>query len=100
MFHRNRVIQIRRGTAMEELYHVKTAENPSDIGTRPDKVTLQDVGPDSMWENGTEWMHGNIPEAVDAGILISAQDLRLNKDEEEEYSRGMVFDSRVPEVIT
>ena len=46
MFHRNRVIQIRRGTAMEEIYHVTTAENPSDIGTRPDKVTLQDVGQD------------------------------------------------------
>ena len=27
-------------------------------------------------------------------------DLRLNKDEEEEYSRGMVFDNQVPEERT
>ena len=33
MFHRNRVIQISRGTTLEDLYHVKTSENPSDIGT-------------------------------------------------------------------
>ena len=59
-----------RETAMEELHHVKTAENPGDIGTRPDNVTLQDVGPDSMRENGTKWMHGNIPGAVHTGTLM------------------------------
>lgn len=100
MFHRNRVIQIRRGTSLEELYHVKTSENPSDIGTRPSKVTIQDVGPDSMWENGTDWMHGDISDAVQDGILIPAQELRLNKENEEEFSRGLIFDSQIPEVIT
>ena len=100
MFHRNRVIQIRRGTALEDLYHVKTSENPSDIGSRPDKVSVNDVGPNSRWENGCTWMQDEIPEAVSSGILIPAQSLRLSRDEEEEYSKGLVFDSQIPEVIT
>ena len=100
MFHRNRVVQIRRGTALDELYHVKTSENPSDIGTRPEKVSISDVGPDSMWENGCTWMRGTISQALEDGILVSAQDLRLNKDDQEEYSKGLVFDSQIPEVLT
>ena len=46
MFHRNRVIQIRRLTELDSLYRVRTDQNPSAIGTRPDKVSLDDVGPD------------------------------------------------------
>ena len=37
MFHRNRVIQIRRGSDMSCLYHVVTEENLADLGTRPEK---------------------------------------------------------------
>ena len=56
MYHRNRVIQIRRGTELDNLYHVTSSQNPADIGTRPNKVTLDDVGPNSKWENGEDWM--------------------------------------------
>ena len=52
MYHRNRVIQIRRGTQLEQIYHVTSSQNPADIGTRPSKLTLEDVGPDSKWEHG------------------------------------------------
>ena len=45
LFHRNRVVQIRRGTDLENCYHVKTEENPCDLGTRPGKVTMEDVAP-------------------------------------------------------
>ena len=51
MFHRNSVIQIRRGSSLDHLYHVVTEENLADVGTRPEKVKLTDVGPDSEWEN-------------------------------------------------
>ena len=100
MFHRNRVIQIRRGTNMDELYHVKTDENPSDIGTRPEKVAIDDVGPDSVWENGEPWMRGDITTAVDNGTLKPASQLRLGKESQEEYSKGLLFDSQIPEIIT
>ena len=100
MFHRNRVIQIRRGTMLEELYHVRSEANPADIGTRPDKVAIDDVGPTSTWENGEPWMTGDIGDAVDAEILKPATELRLNREHEEEFSKGLLFDSPIPEVIT
>ena len=38
IWHRNRVIQIRRGTELDNLYHVGTDHNVADVGTRADKV--------------------------------------------------------------
>ena len=52
IFHRNRVNQIKRSVEAKDLYHVRTDVNPSDIGTRPSKVTMSDVGPGSRWECG------------------------------------------------
>ena len=85
MFHRNRVIQIRRATALENLYHVKTEENLADLGTRPEKVKLSDVGPESKWECGKQWMQGDVQDAVQQGILKPISSLRLaaEKDNEE-----------------
>ena len=100
IYHRNRVIQIRRGTALEEIYHVTSSQNPADIGTRPDKVTVYDVGPNSKWEHGEDWMHGDIEDAVDQGILRPAVDLLLTRDLEEEYSKRLLYESQVPEIIT
>ena len=56
LFHRNRVLQTRRGTELDDIYHVGTEFNPADCGTRPSKVKLSDIGPDSRWENGDQWM--------------------------------------------
>jgi hypothetical protein len=42
-FVRNRVIQVRRTTELENMYHVTTDQNPADVGTRPELVTLDDV---------------------------------------------------------
>ena len=38
LFHRNRAVQIRRGTDLNLLYHVVTEQNPADVGTRPSLV--------------------------------------------------------------
>jgi predicted metal-dependent enzyme (double-stranded beta helix superfamily) len=50
MYHKNRVIQIRRGTKLDQLYHVRTEVNSADVGTRPDKLKIQDMGPGSVWQ--------------------------------------------------
>ena len=42
LFHRNKVMQIERGTDLETVYHVKSESNPADIGTRPRKVKISD----------------------------------------------------------
>ena len=100
MFHRNRVIQIRRGTELNHLFHVVSNQNPADIGTRPSKVTMQDVGPDSKWEKGLSWMQGDMEKAVSEGHLKPAKELRLSRELEDEYSRGLLFESQIPEIIT
>ena len=94
MFHRNRVLQTRRGTDLESVYHVRTDSNPADCGTRPDKVKLSDVGPESRWENGDLWMQGDISDAVESGILKPATSLRVSKDIENEFKEGLMFGDR------
>ena len=100
MYHRNRVIQIRRGTELDQLYHVISNQNPADVGTRPCKVSIDDVGPNSRWENGQDWMHGEIEEAVQQGILKPAADIKVTKEIEDEYYKGLLYESPIPEIIT
>ena len=64
MRHRNRVIQTRRNVDLEELFYVGTDHNVADIGTRADKFTIDDVGPDSRYENGDRWMRMVVKDAV------------------------------------
>ena len=77
MYHRNRVIQIRSSSELNSLYHVKTEENLADLGTRPERVKISDVGPESEWEQGKSWMRREISSAVEVGILKPISDLRV-----------------------
>ena len=63
---------MRRGIELENLYHIRTDKNPADCGTRPEKVKICDVGPDSRWETGDSWMKLDISDAVATGILKPA----------------------------
>ena len=98
LFHRNRVLQIRMHTDIEKIYHVRTDFNPADIGTRPSKVRDDDVGPQSIWETGFDWMHSEFDEAIKNDIIKPAKNLRLKTEEEEEFDRGLIFE-RTPEVL-
>ena len=42
LFHRNKVMQIERGTDLETVYHVQSESNLADCGTRPRKVKISD----------------------------------------------------------
>ena len=64
IYHRNRVLQIKRGTKLVQIYHVISEENPNDCGTRPELVSDKDIGPGSKWENGLPWMKKPIEDAV------------------------------------
>ena len=99
LYHRNRSIQIRRGTELSQLYHVETENNPADIGTRPEKVQFSDVGPNSIWELGYDWMRDEIDEAVSKKILTPAGQLRLKPEMEEDFNEGVVFE-RTPDILT
>ena len=98
-FHRNRVVSIRRAVELQDLYYVKTDENPADCGTRPDKVSIEDILVGSMWHSGAKWMTDTFERAIDDGVIKPAAQLRLNEEEKDDYQKGIIFD-KVPELLT
>ena len=58
------VQKVRRGTPLENIFFVNTADNIADIPTRPDLLTLEDLGPGSEWENGKPWMTEELPDLI------------------------------------
>ena len=98
LYHRNRVVQVRFHTELEKIFHVRTEHNPADIGTRPDKTSDEDVGPESIWERGLPWMKGSMEDALEKDIIKHAGNLRLNDNEKEEYNRGLIFE-KCPQIL-
>ena len=78
--------------------HVRCEFNPSDIGSRPEKVQDSDVGPDSIWYNGHEWMQNSLESAISDKIVTPAENLKMKDDEEVEYDKGLVLE-KIPEIL-
>ena len=98
-FHRNRVVQIRRGVELNNIYHVKTEALVADVGTRPEKVQIKDVLPGSRWQNGVDWMKMTVGQAVDSGDIKAALEIQINDQEKDEFKDGVVY-HKIPEVLT
>ena len=98
-FHRNRVVQVRRGVELESIYHVKTELLVADVGTRPDRVKVEDVMPGSRWHNGDDWMKLTVGQAIAQGCIKPALELRMNEEEKDDFKDGIIFE-KVPEVLT
>ena len=77
---------------------MRTDYNQSDIGTRPEKVKENDVGPNSVWEKDLDWMHNEFEYALENDIIKPAKMLRLKEDEEEEFEKCLIFE-RTPEIL-
>ena len=92
IFHRNRVNQFKMHTDTDKLMHVRSAFNPGDIGSRPEKVKDEDVGPESQWERGLPWMTQSVESAKNSNILKPASEIRMTNDDESEYEKGFVFE--------
>jgi hypothetical protein len=99
MFHKNRVLQIRRGTETEMIYHVRTEVNCSDVGTRPDLVTVEDVQPGSVFQQGHDWMRMDVSDAEEAGYITHASKIHITKEDSDEYDKGLIFQG-IPEILT
>ena len=91
LFHRNRVVQVRRGSDLSYLYHIRTEENLADLGTRPEKVRISDIGPDSDWELGRPWMRNDINSVISQGVLRPISDLRMNPEAETDFKDGFIL---------
>ena len=74
---------------------MRTEVNSADVGTRPDKLKIQDVGPGSVWQEGYPWMRMD----VEHGFIKPASHLRMNPEKEDDYDRGLVY-NKVPEILT
>ena len=98
LFHRNRCNQVRMNTSLEKIFHIRTEYNPSDLGTRPSKVLESDVGPDSVWEKGLDWMRSDMDDVLETGIVTPAANLRLKEAEEDEFEKGFIFE-KCPEIL-
>ena len=99
-FHRNRVAQVRRALGdLDNLYHVRTDIMAADCGTRPDKVTVEDILVGSKWHSGEQWMTWPVQKAIDEDCIKSVSELRMNDDEKEEFKDGVIFE-RMPELLT
>jgi hypothetical protein len=99
LWHRTRSVQVRRGTPLENIYHVKTDFNIADIPTRPDKLTIKDLGPGSKWENGLDWMTEDLDTITEQGILTPITDLTMKPEYQAEYEDGFVLE-RAPDILT
>ena len=81
------------------MFHVRTDLNAADLGTRPDKVRIEDVLPDSTWHNGYKWMTCPLTEAVQDGSIVPVSNLKISDSEQEEYKEGIIFD-KICELLT
>ena len=76
---RNCVIEVRRLTDLADWYHIDSASNVADIATRT--ASLPDVGPDSAWQKGKDWMyfdHDKMPLRTVSQIVSSSEAKRLD----------------------
>lgn len=80
---RNCVIEIRRFTQPHQWYHVPSADNVADIGTRP--VEVAEIMPGSPWQDGYQWM--SLP--WDQMNLQSIEEVTLNVAEKKEASQEL-----------
>ena len=100
LWHRTRSVQIRRGTPLDNIYHVTTTANVADIPTRPDRLTLDDLGPSSEWENGRPWMSEEVSDLIKDGTLTPISNMVLQQDDQEEFNEGFVYERGTPECLT
>ena len=99
LFHRNRVVQVRRTTKLDNVYHVVTDQNLADLPTRPDKVSLSDVGPLSSWHTGLDWMKLDLTQAIEDKILTPLEKLSMPDDLKEDYDKGFVYE-KTKDILT
>ena len=77
-----------------------TEHNVADVGTRAEKVSIDDIGPNSRYENGDSWMRLDLEEAVSRGYLRPADSLKIiDRDNEDDFQKSFLFEKE-PEVLT
>ena len=93
VFHRMRVSNIRNKLKMENLFHVDGKENISDLGTRPDLLTVEQLSSGSEWLSGKPWMKEPIETVIEKGILKKTSDIILDNEKKKVFKEAVIYDS-------
>ena len=88
---RNSVLEVRRLIELTQLFHVRSADNLADIGTKP--ASLEDVKADSIWFLGHPWMKDQPEEwpVTPAGELAPSEKDRAEAGREMKSSFGITI---------
>ena len=76
---RNRVIEILRFNSVDQWYHVESALNPADLGTRKGAMAI-DVDGHSRWSIGPEWMYSSWDTLIGT-TLKDVNDIKLKNEQ-------------------
>ena len=90
---RNRVIETNRLTNEDDWRWVEGKDMIADLGTRKG-TAISDVGPDSFWINGFDWMK----EPVSEFPMKSRSDLILDAKAKSEVQKEMTVEN-IPEIL-
>ena len=85
---RNRVIEILRFSTPDQWYHVESALNPADLGTRKGAVAA-DVDGHSRWSIGPEWMYHSWEKLIGT-TLKDVDDVKLKNEQVVEVKKEIV----------
>ena len=75
---RNAVIEIRRFSEVAQWFHVESSNNIADLATR--KAMVEDIGPESAWQSGYEWMRrprAEMPLKTAKEVVLTSEEKRV-----------------------
>ena len=78
---------------LHNLYHVEGLSNPTDVGTRPNEITVDSVKPGSVWLKGKPWMTMSMEKAKQEGVVKHVDDIKLNNDKKKIFGEGVAYDT-------
>ena len=85
---RNAVIEIRRFTNLNQWFHVESANNIADLGTR--RASVEEIGENSEWQRGKSWMKLKLEDMP----LRTAKEITLSN----EQKRTAAVECKAPDV--
>ena len=66
--------------------------NTTDVGMRPDKISVDSVRPGSIWLKGHPWMQRSLEEVRKEEIIKHIEDIKLNNENKRKVKDGIVYD--------
>ena len=79
IFERRRVNAIRHTFNVEEIFHVTSKDNPSDLGTRTG-VKVEDIDPNSQFYKGPSYLSLGLEGMIKNKTVTSAKEIVVNKN--------------------